>query len=187
MGPVERDEILRLLRERIVAFAASRMGRDVAEDLAQETLVVLEEKYPQVGRLEELLPLALQITRFKMGALRRKTARRGEYTSISVEDTPLPDGAADPEQECERNQLRERLTKAIGEMEDRCREMFRMKLEGKTFDEIRTALGAHSINTVYTWDFRCRQKLLEKLGGSWDGRGRDADSRPSGDREGVVE
>ena len=69
------------------------MGRDVAEDLAQETLVVLEEKYRHVGRVEELLPLSLQIVRLKMSALRRKTVRRGEYTSISVEDTPLPDGA----------------------------------------------------------------------------------------------
>ena len=145
------------------------MGRDVAEDLAQETLVVLEEKYSHVERLEELLPLCLQIVRFKMSALRRKTARRGEYGAISVEDTPLRDGAADPLQEFERTELRERLTKAIGEMEDRCREMFRMKLEGKNFEEIREALGVHSINTVYTWDSRCRKKLLDKLGGSWDG------------------
>jgi len=150
------------------------MGRDVAEDLAQETLVVLEEKYPHVGRLEELLPLSLQIVRLKMSALRRKTVRRGEYTSISVEDTPLPDGAADPAQEFERKQLRERLLKAIGEMEDRCREMFRMKLEGKNFEEIRKILQVDSINTIYTWDFRCRKKLLEKLGGTWcDSTGRE--------------
>jgi RNA polymerase sigma-70 factor, ECF subfamily len=170
---VERDHILLLLRERIVAFAASRMGRDVAEDLAQETLVVLEEKYRQVSRLEELLPLSLQIIRLKMSALRRKTVRRGEHTSISVEDTPLPDGAPDPAQEFERNQLRARLIEAIGDMEDRCREMFRMKLEGKTFEEIRQALQVHSINTIYTWDFRCRKKLLERLGGSADSKGRE--------------
>lgn len=166
---MERDEILMRLRERIVAFAASRMGRDVAEDLAQETLVVLEEKYPHVDRLEELLPLSLQIVRFKMGSLRRKTARRGEYTSVSVDEVPLPDEAADPAQAFERNQMRERLRKALGELEERCREMFRMKLEGKSFEEIREALGVHSINTIYTWDFRCRKKLLEKLGGSWEG------------------
>jgi len=150
------------------------MGRDVAEDLAQETLVVLEEKYPHVGRLEELLPLSLQIVRLKISALRRKTARRGEYTAVSVEDTQLQDSAADPAQEFERSQLRERLIKAIGEMENRCREMFRMKLEGKSFEEIRKTLEVHSINTIYTWDFRCRKKLLEKLGGSWDhSRGRE--------------
>ena len=147
------------------------MGRDAAEDLAQETLVVLEEKYRHVNRVEELLPLALQIVRFKIGALRRKTARRGEYTVVSVDDVPLPDHAAGPALIFERNQTRERLRKAIGEMEERCRQMFRMKLEGMNFEEIRRALGVRSINTIYTWDFRCRQKLLERLGGSWDGSG----------------
>ena len=168
---MDREQILENLRERILAFAASRLGRDVAEDLAQDTLVVLEEKYPHVERLEELLPLSLKIVRLKMGALRRKTARRGEYNSISVEDTPLPDGGPDPALEFERHELRERLRKAIGEMEDRCREMFRLKLEGRSFEEIRVALDVHSINTVYTWDSRCRKALLEKLGGSWSGAG----------------
>jgi RNA polymerase sigma-70 factor (ECF subfamily) len=162
---VTRDEVLLLLRERIVAFAASRMGKDVAEDLAQETLVVLEIKYPRVDRLEELLPLSLQIVRFKMGALRRKTVRRGEYTAVSVTDLPLEDGSDDPEQTFERNELKARLKKALGEMEERCREMFRMKLEGRSFEDIRKEMGAGSINTIYTWDFRCRKKLMEKLGG----------------------
>jgi len=48
-----------------------------------------------------------------------------------------------------------------------------MKLEGKTFDEIRQALQVQSINTIYTWDFRCRKKLLEKLGGWADDKGRE--------------
>jgi len=167
---VERDDILRRLRERIVSFAASHMGRDAAEDLAQETLVVLEEKYRHVNGIEELLPLSLQIVRFKMSALRRKTARRGEYTSVSVDDLPLPDGADGPALALERRQMGERLRAAIAEMEDRCRDLFRMKLEGRNFEEIRQALGVRSINTIYTWDFRCRQKLLERMGGSWDGR-----------------
>jgi RNA polymerase sigma-70 factor (ECF subfamily) len=25
-----------------------------------------------------------------------------------------------------------------------------------------------SINTVYTWDFRCRKNLLELMGGNWE-------------------
>ncbi len=141
------------------------MGKDVAEDLAQETLVVLEVKYPHVEKLEELLPLSLQIVRFKMGALRRKTVRRGEYTSVSVTDLPLEDGSEDPAEAYEREELRERLKTALQEMEQRCREMFRMKLEGRSFEEIRKELGAASINTIYTWDLRCRRKLLEKLGG----------------------
>ena len=46
--------------------------------------------------------------------------------------------------------------------------MFRMKLEGKSFEEIRKTLEVHSINTIYTWDARCRKRLLELMGGSWE-------------------
>src|SRR6184192_454580 len=109
------DEILLSLRERIVAFAASRIGKDVAEDLAQEVLIVLHEKYSHVTRPEELLPLALQIIRFKMMAWRRKSVRRGEYTQVSITDIQLPDLDADPVDALARKQMLERLTKAIGQ------------------------------------------------------------------------
>src|SRR5215831_6016412 len=76
--PVTRDDILERLRERIVRFAAFRLSRDRAEDLAQEVLLVLHEKYPALDRVEELLPLPLEIARFKIIGVRRKTHRRGE-------------------------------------------------------------------------------------------------------------
>lgn len=63
---VDREQILSRLRERIVAYAASRLQRDVAEDLAQEVLMVLEEKYRAVEALDELVPLGFRILRFKM-------------------------------------------------------------------------------------------------------------------------
>ena len=162
------DEILPTLRERIVAFAASRIGKDVAEDLAQEVLIVLHEKYSHVTRLEELLPLALQIVRFKMMAQRRKSIRRGEYTQVSITDIQLPDLDADPGDLIDRQQMLERLTRAMGQLGDRCREMMRLKLEGKTFPEIQKIMGVGSINTIYTWDFRCRKNLLELMGGKWE-------------------
>lgn len=148
-----RDEILSRLRERIVGFAASRLQRDVAEDLAQETLSLLHEKYAHVDRLEELLPLALQIVRFKMLALRRKSLRRGEYSQVSVDEIQVEDGAADPAAAAERAQTRDRLIQAISQLGERCRQMFALKLDGKNFGEIQAILGAGSINTVYAWDF----------------------------------
>src|ERR1700681_300309 len=74
-----RDEILDRLRERIVGFAASRIQRDAAQDVAQEVLIVLHEKYRHLERMEDLVPPAFEILRFKMIALRRKAVRRGEY------------------------------------------------------------------------------------------------------------
>ena len=130
--------------------------------------MLLHEKYSHVTRLEELLPLSFQIVRFKMVSLRRKAARRGEYTQVSVEDIQLPDLGFDPVARLERKQMSERLAAAIGQLEGRCRDLFRLKLEGKTFAEIQTVLGANSINTIYTWDARCRKRLLDLMGGSWE-------------------
>jgi RNA polymerase sigma-70 factor, ECF subfamily len=165
---VDREQILESLRERILAFAASRMGRDAAEDLAQEVLVLLHEKYSHVTRLEELVPLSFQILRFKLMSSRRKAARRGEYTQVSVEEIQLPDVTADPVARLERKQMSERLTAAIGKLDGRCRDLFRLKLEGRQFAEIQKLLGAGSINTIYTWDARCRKRLLELMGGTWE-------------------
>jgi RNA polymerase sigma-70 factor, ECF subfamily len=170
VGPPARNEVLARLRERIVAFAASRIGRDAAEDLAQEALILLEEKYAHVERLEELLPLSLQIVRFKMMALRRKAARRGEYNSVPVTDIQLPDLADNPATLVERKQMLERLARAVAQLAPRCRQLLRLKLAGKSFAEIRETMGAATLNTVYTWDHRCRKRLLELMGGDWEGR-----------------
>jgi len=61
-------------------------------------------------------------------------------------------------------QLLERLEAALKDLGDRCRELFRLKLQGFTFPEIQKRLGVSSLNTLYTWDFRCRKQLIEKLG-----------------------
>ena len=65
-------DVLAALRERILAFAASRYGRQLAEDVAQEVLLVLHQKYAHVTEITELVPLALQIARFKLVAHARK-------------------------------------------------------------------------------------------------------------------
>ena len=165
---MQRDEILARLRERIVAFAASQVSRDIAEDVAQEVLLLLHTKYREVALLEDLLPLSLQIARFKIVSLRRKAHRRGEDTQVQVEDVPVAGVELDPAASLEKKEMLERLTAALAKLEGRCRELFRLKLQGKGFAEIQQILGVKSINTVYTWDFRCRKQLLERLGGAWE-------------------
>jgi len=163
-----KQEILQKLRERIVRFAASRIQRDAAEDLAQEVLILLHEKYGHLDQLEDLLPVSLEIVRFKMLAYRRKAHRHGEYNQVSVDEVQLTDGAADPLAAAERTEMRERLIASVSRLGDRCRKLLALKLDGRTFAEIQAALGAASINTIYTWDFRCRKHLLELMGGGWE-------------------
>ena len=166
---MDREDILSQLRARIVAFAASQLSRDAAEDLAQDVMMVLHEKYAHVTRLEELVPLSFHILRFKIWEARRKATRRGEYNQVSLDDLQVADSAANPGVETERKQLLERLMQAIGDLGPRCRQLFLWKLEGKNFVEIQKLFGVPSINTIYTWDLRCRKQLREKVGGFWKG------------------
>ncbi|MBA3611913.1 MAG: RNA polymerase sigma factor [Nitrospirales bacterium] len=163
-----REEILRQLRERILAFATSRGRREVAEDLAQEVLMVLHEKYPQVIKLTELLPLAFQILRFKILDLHRKTLRRGEYHQESIDVRPLADPGDDPAVQAEQKERVGQLIDGLQQLGERCRELFRLKLQGHTFPEIQEIFGERSINTIYTWDSRCRKQLLALIGGRWE-------------------
>jgi RNA polymerase sigma-70 factor (ECF subfamily) len=163
-----RDELLRKLRERIVGFAASQIQRDAAEDLAQDVLILIHEKYRHVEPLEELLPLALRIVRFKLMGLRRKTVRRGEHTAVPVDELQLADGAEGPLALAERQEMTARLKTAVSQLGDRCRKLLELKLDGRSFAEMQVILGAASLNTVYTWDLRCRKQLMELMGGDWE-------------------
>ena len=130
--------------------------------------MLLHEKYSHLERPEDLLPLSLQIVRFKIMSQRRKAARRGEYTQVSITDIPLPDLDSNPAGYVERKEMLERLTRAIGQLGGRCRDLIRLKLQGKGFPEIQKILGAATLNTVYTWDHRCRKNLMDLMGGDWE-------------------
>jgi RNA polymerase sigma-70 factor (ECF subfamily) len=165
---MDRDQILAALRERILAFATLRVSRDRAEDLAQEVLVLLHDKYAQVTELTDLVPLAFQVLRFKILDAHRKAFRRGEYNQESIEDLPLADPGDDPATQLERKQTVNRLLEAMNQLGERCRELFKWKLEGRSFPEIQKLMGQTSINTIYTWDLRCRKQLLALMGGGWE-------------------
>jgi len=170
---LERNRILEALRERIVRFAASRVGEGAAgdaQDIAQEVLLVLHEKYPALDRVEDLLPLSIEIARFKILAARRKAVRRGENTQVSVDDLPLAGGSPDALEQAVRRQRLELLEAALKGLGARCREIFSLKLQGLSFIDIQKHLKVGSLNTLYTWDFRCRKELRERLGAGWEAK-----------------
>jgi RNA polymerase sigma-70 factor (ECF subfamily) len=165
---VTRDDILISFRERILAFATSRIQNDLAEDLTQEVLILPHEKYARVTDLTELVPPAFQVLRFKMLDAHRKSLRRGEYYHDSIDDLPLANPGVDPATQLDQKQRVDRLVAAVAQLGDRCRELFKWKLEGHSFPEIQTLMGQASINTIYTWDLRCRKQLLSLMGGTWE-------------------
>ena len=125
--------------------------------------MVLHEKYPAVDRIEDLVPLSLEIARLKIWGAARKIVRRGENTAVSVDDLPLSGHDPDPLEQAQRRQRLDNLEAALKQLGDRCRELFRLKLEGYSFPEIQKRLKVESLNTLYTWDFRCRKQLAERL------------------------
>jgi len=164
---VTRNQILESLRERIVRFAASRVGEG-ADDIAQEVLLLLHEKYPALDRIEDLLPLSIEIARFKILGARRKSVRRGENTQVSVDDLPLAGAAPDPLEQAVRRERLELLETALKGLGERCQKIFRLKLQGLRFIDIQKKLKVDSINTLYTWDLRCRKELRARLGVEWE-------------------
>lgn len=158
---------MRFAASRLVGGAADGSAGDTPEDIAQEVLLVLHEKYPALDQAEDLVPLAIEIARFKVMAARRKTVRRGEHSQVSVDDLPLAGGGPDPLEQAARRERLERLEAALKELGDRCRDIFALKIQGFSFIDIQKQLKVTSLNTLYSWDFRCRKQLLEKLGGSW--------------------
>ena len=97
-GPVvDRHPLLAAAPHRQDGHSDQADQKDSAEDLAQEVLLVLHEKYGALERIEDLLPLSLEIARFKMLGARRKIVRRGEHTQVSVDDLPLAGSGPDPD------------------------------------------------------------------------------------------
>jgi len=80
----------------------------------------------------------------------------------------VADCDGDPSVQAEQKQRVSLLIKALQQLGERCRELFRLKILGHTFPEIQQVFGERSINTIYTWDSRCRKQLLSLMGGSWD-------------------
>lgn len=160
--PTTRETTLALVRERIVAYASSRVDRADAEELANDTLLLLHSKYPHLDAAADLVPLAVKTMKFKILELRRDKDRGHQ----PLDATPLQSHDPDPETVAGSAQRESRILNAILQLGPRCRLLFLLKLQGFNFIEIMPRMAAASINTVYTWDRRCRAELQKLLGGA---------------------
>lgn len=162
--PPTRESTLALVRERIVSYASSRVGvdREDAEDLANETLLLLHQKYPHLDAAADLVPLAVTTMKFKILELRRNKDRGHQ----PLDQAPPQSHDPGPEQVAGSAQRQSRLLSAILTLGPRCRWLFLLKLQGFNFIEIMPRMEAASINTVYTWDRRCRAELRKLLEGA---------------------
>ena len=168
-----REEVLAQVRARILAAARARLSPADAEDLTQDALVLLATKYAHVSAPEELVALGARIVAFRRTALWRKAARRQ-----ALGDTPAPDDddrggdplavacGPDPEQLARTRQRLAMFVEAAERLDGRCRDILRRKLQGASLVDIAQELG-RPVNTVYSWDYRCHQRLKALLAERW--------------------
>lgn len=97
-----------------------------------------------------------------MGRTPENRAARREYGRLGRRSASGRGRSGSLEQAEARERV-DRLEAALLQLGERCRQLFRLKLEGYSFPEIQKRLKVESMNTLYTWDFRCRKQLAEKM------------------------
>jgi RNA polymerase sigma factor (sigma-70 family) len=154
----DSDRTWPLIRQRILASAKSHFSPDDAEDLTQQTMVVLMERYAD-RPIEDLLALGLQVlTRLRLHQL-SSYKRRSEEGDPRVEE--LLDSDQSPEQAVLNQERAAILAKAIGKLGEPCRDLLLHWMRGDASEVIRDKLGFSSTTAVHVALSRCKNKLRD--------------------------
>jgi len=156
------EENLKLLRERIVRYGQSRIGRENAEDLAQETMMLLSTKYGHLERLEDLLPLTFKIMTNKIMDLRGRSWWKAGQTGGDVEGREMPGGAR-PDEVFATKEGFARFLAAVRRLDRPCRRILWLRYRKMSTADIRKRIGAVSDQAVNLKVFHCRGRLRELM------------------------
>jgi RNA polymerase sigma factor (sigma-70 family) len=159
---MDRDALIALVRERIRGFATYLHCGDDAEDVANETVLVLLVKYGGVEAQEELLKIANRICVNLVLNLRRKRANKRQ---VELDAGIAAPSGGDPETIASNQELKQLMLRAIKASDHRCKQLLRLKLEGATTEIIAKELKLNP-NAVHAAFFRCGKRLRAALGGS---------------------
>lgn len=158
----ERDwpidpKFLASLRVRLAEYAAYKGVGNRAEDVAQETFVVLWKKYRHVTDTTEVARIAYAICRLKV--LEAIRTPRGEALDEELDIADPQRGIEDKLREAERFELLKRAVHALG---TRCQQLIKLRLLGRSTKEISSAMDAQP-GTIHVWEHRCRKQLIAEL------------------------
>jgi RNA polymerase sigma factor (sigma-70 family) len=159
---MDRDALIALARERIRGFATYLQCGDDAEDVANDTVLVLLAKYGGIEAPGELLKIANQICVNLVLNLRRKRANKRQ---VDLDAGIAAPSGGDPETIASNHELKHLMLLAIEASGSRCKQLLRLKLEGATTEKIAEELKLNP-NAVHAAFFRCSKRLRAALGGS---------------------
>jgi len=165
-----REDDLRRISARIVEYATFKLqgDRSAAEDLAQETVVLLNTKYAHLGSLNEMVGCAINIVKNKLFGVWRERARQSQFVPVGTHEEGGVD-IVDPLSEIrsvrehsELAELQGRIKKALESCKPRCRALLTLLLDGYSQVEIARLIN-RPVNTIYTWVSRCVRQLRTTL------------------------
>lgn len=159
---MDRNQLYKHVHARILRWATSKVGEGRAPDLAQDVMLELTRKYSHLDDLDDLVPVAVQILKFKSWGDIRRRYRRKEDQNLQVEDVLLEYQGPSPEQWILKRELRGLLPKAVRKLSQACRELIGLQLEDKSLKEIIDHFQVPS-GTIYARSSRCRDALRTEL------------------------
>lgn len=154
------DDIFRAHYGALVGFAESILrDRAEAEDTAQEVMLELWRRRSNIVLETSLRAYLFQSTRNR--ALNR--IRHQRVVDRTDPEVAQPAPSPRPDRELSERELAAAVTRAVAELPDRCREVFRLSREqGLRYAEIATALGI-SVKTVEAQMGKALRLLRERL------------------------
>ncbi len=155
--------LFQYLRDRVLALARKRMWDPaLAEDLTQDTMRTVIEKYREADLSHGLLPWVFTVLHHKIGNhLKRRRTELEARDTLAVQAWDVVGLASAGE--TERFDLADAIAKALRMTSQECRKVFALLLRERDAQEIRREFGDEPIGTTYSRISRCREKLLRHL------------------------
>lgn len=133
------------------------------EDLVHEALIIIYEKYKNIEFERGVLPWAYGILdRVMSGDYRTKIRRENIMNNHINEIIKLHDDCESVEEKVISFEMVEEIWGALSQLNNNEKQIFKLKLEGFSGDEIQEKLGI-SRSTLDVTVFRGRKKLRKKL------------------------
>jgi RNA polymerase sigma factor (sigma-70 family) len=159
-----REEIFFFLHARFLTLAKLRLVGEDAEDVVQETLIVVERHFLEFQTVEDLLAFTDGVMRNKIGGFYRKRDRRNQYhvdweEATAIEPSYYMDG------QIEAAELVRIIWEAIdhlGRMSETCRTLLMGFSEGLSLKELGDWLHLPR-GRIDERLFRCRKALRKFL------------------------
>jgi RNA polymerase sigma factor (sigma-70 family) len=155
------NDLFDFLRKRMLALARYRV-QEAAEDLVQETLVIVYAHLSEFDSLEGMLAFTNQVLRNKIGNIYQKRDRH-KHRALELEDAPPIQYRIDGEMEAaELDQIMRECINRLGENRPDCRKILACLYDGFDSSEISERLGIAK-STLKVRVFRCREALRKVL------------------------